>query len=152
MGYRGETGWLTQLRFIHNLVITWHPVDGVLVDAGSLLGPRCGPWKPQFGETKVGRNENTHTQSGSLTKTHHRGTPSKSNRKPDVAHAPTVRFQLAIWISRHQRRPTFVCRRDFTKTVGSQTHPGDQRWPTSVPQAFQIASTVGSQTLFFLDG
>jgi hypothetical protein len=114
------------------------------------FGPRMWAMKtPVLGSQSGPQRKSPPTQSGSLTKTHHRGTPSKSNRKSDVTHASTVRFQLAIWISRHQRRPTFVCRRDFTKTVGSQTHLGDQRRPTSVLRPFISLRPLDRRSVFF---
>jgi len=49
-------------------------VDGVLVGAGSLWGPDVGHENPSLGKPKWAATKNPHTQSGSLTKTHHRGT------------------------------------------------------------------------------
>jgi hypothetical protein len=98
----------------------------VLVHFG---GPDVGHENPSLG-SQSGPQRQIPTRSGSFTKTHHRGTQAKSNRKPDVTHASTVRFQLAIWIHGITDGPLSSAGGDFTKTVGS--HLGDQRQPTSV--------------------
>jgi len=126
-------------------------VDGVLVGAaGSLWGPDVGHENPSLGKPKWAATKNPHTK-WVFDKNPPPWDPNKSNRKPDVTHASTVRFQLAIWIHGIGDGP-------LSSAGGISQRPLDLKHTWAIndgprqSSGLHFTSTVGSQILFLLFG